>query len=310
LTFSHGFVFKPPSRLGNPVPPPKHPTFNSRRRITAFYKLSAVGHQLSAIGHQPRADSYNVLMADMLPAIQALERDLRGVFGDRLRSIVAVGVHGHGAGSQQTHDAHAAHDDRGRWLAETLVVVDAIGHDDLSACASRVQSWHDAGLATPLLLAADELARSLDTFPLEFGAMIADHVVVFGSNPFDGLRVDAADLRRGCEIQARSHLLHLREGYVETRGRADALADLIVRSAPAFAALLQSLARLQGVASHDRGAVGRHVERLLNAPGAVTDVLKLATVTEISSDEAVRLFPAYLDAVARLVRYVDTWSGR
>ena len=33
-----------------------------------------------------------------------------------------------------------------------------------------------------------------------------------------------ADLRRACEVQARSHLLHLREGYIETRGRSDALA--------------------------------------------------------------------------------------
>ena len=28
LTSSHGFFFNPPSRLGSPVPPPKHPTFN------------------------------------------------------------------------------------------------------------------------------------------------------------------------------------------------------------------------------------------------------------------------------------------
>ena len=90
-------------------------------------------------------------------------------------------------------------------------------------------AWHDAGLATPLLLAAHEFGRSLDAFPLEFGAILADHVVVAGSDPFDGLRVDAADLRRACEVQARSHLLHLREGYLETRGRGDALADLIVR---------------------------------------------------------------------------------
>ena len=27
---SHGLFFNPPSRLGRPVPPPKHPTFNCR----------------------------------------------------------------------------------------------------------------------------------------------------------------------------------------------------------------------------------------------------------------------------------------
>src|SRR5207253_10311352 len=33
LSRSHGLCFKPPSRLGNPVPPPKQPTFSSRRRM-------------------------------------------------------------------------------------------------------------------------------------------------------------------------------------------------------------------------------------------------------------------------------------
>ena len=60
----------------------------------------------------------------------------------------------------------------------------------------KLGAWHDAGLATPLLIAADEFARSLDAFPFEFGAILWDHVVVAGSNPFDGLSVKPADLRR------------------------------------------------------------------------------------------------------------------
>src|SRR5205823_6279857 len=132
----------------------------------------------------------------------------------------------------------------------------------------------------------------LDVFPLEFGAIIADHAVVAGKNPFAGLRVEPDDLRRACEIQARGHLLHLREGFIETRGRADALADLIVRSAPSFAALLTSIARLQNAPAQDVGAVGRHIERTLSVPGgAVSGIVKLAHVTEISSDEAIRIFP-------------------
>ena len=120
----------------------------------------------------------------------------------------------------------------------TLAIVDTLSAGDLRACAGRMAAWHEAGLAAPLLVAAHEFARSLDAFPFEFGAILADHAVVSGASPFDGLSVDPADLRRACEVQARSHLLHLREGYLETRGRADALAVLIVRSAPACAALI------------------------------------------------------------------------
>ena len=250
-------------------------------------------------------------------AVHTLDRELRHIFGSRLQSLVAYGLeahealrHGqgpHSAGDWGTQGAHA-HE---RALTQTLAVVDAITHDDLRACTARVAAWHDAGLATPLFLGAHEFEKSLDAFPLEFGAILADHTVVSGSTPLGGLAVGAADIRRACEVQARSHLLHLREGYLETRGRGDALAVLIVRSAAPFAALLRSVARLQGQSAPDSASAARHAERALNLPGGiVANVVKLAEVSEIASAEALRIFPAYLDAVERLVTYVDGWRAK
>src|SRR5215831_11213385 len=60
LTSSHGLFFSPPSRLGSPVPPPKHPTLNRRRRI---------GHIL-----------YNAFM-EPSDGVPMLERDLKSIFG-------------------------------------------------------------------------------------------------------------------------------------------------------------------------------------------------------------------------------------
>jgi hypothetical protein len=95
---------------------------------------------------------------------------------------------------------------------------------------------------------------------------------------------------------------------METRGRADALAVLIVRSAPAWASLLQNVARLDGHSSNDRSAAARHVERLLAVTNGVEEIVKLAGVKEIPSADALRIFPGYLDAVERLTKYVDRWS--
>jgi hypothetical protein len=243
-------------------------------------------------------------MSDVRERVSILERGLRDVFGSRLQSLVAYGLQAAPSGAPGDHGAHVE-----RPPMQTLAIVETLTGGDLTACAASVQRWHDAGLATPLLLAANEFGRSLDAFPLEFGAILADHLVVTGNNPFNGLQVDPADIRRACEVQARSHLLHLREGFLETRGRADALAVLIVRSAAPFAALIASLARLQGAAANDPGASGRHVERTVGLPaGVVTDVVKLAHVSEISSAEATRIFAAYLDAVERLVKYIDAWN--
>ena len=239
-------------------------------------------------------------MSDLPASVRTLERELRGVFGPRLQSLVTYGA--------STATDHAP--------IRTMALVESLTEQDLRACAARASSWHDAGLATPLVVAARELARSLDAFPLEFAAIHADHVLVAGAEPFAAMAVDPSDVRRACEVQARSHLLHLREGFLETRGRADALSVLILQSAPAFAALVTSIARLEGKADGDPLSAARHVERLVgqSAPvgaaehGAISDVVKLATAHDLASAAAEQLFAPYLDAVERIVAYVDGWS--
>jgi hypothetical protein len=241
-------------------------------------------------------------------AVQNLERELRRIFGSRLQSLSMYGLRAHPA-----HDPHDSHGGHGHAAppTRTLAVIESLTTDDLRACAAAVESWHEAGLATPLLVAAGEFERSLDAFPLEFGAILADHLVVSGRAPFDSATVDPADVRRACEVQARSHLIHLRESFLETRGNTGALAVLITRSAAAFASLITSLARLDGHAGHDAAAAARHVERLVGVTGGqITDVTRLAGLNDISSDEATRIFPAYLEATQRIVAFVDGWSSR
>jgi hypothetical protein len=210
-------------------------------------------------------------------AVQDLDRDLRTIFGHRMQSLVTYGA-------SASDDVPVA----------TLAIVSSLTAADLRTCAERLTVWHRYGLATPLLLEADEFGRSLDAFPFEFGAILADHEIVSGSDPFDGLSVDSADLRRACEVQARSHRLHLREGFMETEGRNDRIADLIVRSAAPLAALLQNVRLLTGAAD--------------TAP-ALSRVVELAPAGTLSSDEARRLFPDYLAAVDALVDRLDRWSA-
>jgi hypothetical protein len=243
----------------------------------------------------------------MVPsAVADLERELRGVFGTRLRTLVAYGLAAHRHPSSDSHDHHQHGP---RHTTRTMAIVESLTEQDLRGCASRVSVWHDAGLATPLIVPVHEFERSLDVFPLEFAEIRGDHVLVAGTNPFATADVDAGDLRRACEVQVRSHLLHLREGFVEAAGNNNALAVLIVDSAKPLAALLIGLARLEGSGSADAAAAGRRAERALAiTPGAIADVLALTHVQEISAAEAERIFPTYLAAMERLVEYVDRWQ--
>jgi hypothetical protein len=227
-----------------------------------------------------------------LPApIHQLERDLRGVFGARLESLVAYGLSAHGP-------------------ARTMALVTSVTEQDLRGCAAHVKAWHAASLATPLIVPQHEFERSLDAFPLEFAAIIASHVVVVGGRPFDRVTVKSSDLRRACEVMARSHLLHLREGFVETGGNGHALAVLIVDSAAPLSALVTIVARLEGRGQIDPDAAGRHAEHVLGVPGgAVAGIVALTNVHEIPAAEAERIFPPYLAAMERLVEYIDRWHG-
>lgn len=237
--------------------------------------------------------------------VHALVRDLQGVFGARLRSVVIYGTDGQG--HESLHHGHHVHSEA---PTHTMALVETVAFDDLRACAHRAAGWHAAGLATPLVLSGREFERSLDVFPLEFGAILDHHVVAFGQEPFDTLKVNPVDVRRACEVQARSHLLHLREGFVETRGRGDALAVLIVQSAQPLAALLQALAHLENAGATDGASAARQAERALGLDGGILEeVVDLAHVTEIPSADATRIFPGYLNAIERLVALVDEWSA-
>ena len=225
---------------------------------------------------------------------EQLARDLRGIFQDRLRALVVFG--GHASGSPGAGDP-----------VHTLALVEALEFSDLDACARHGGAWRRRGLAAPVLLPADEFARSLDAFPIEFGAIIAHHAPAYGSDPFEGLAVHAEDLRRACEVQVRSHLLHLREGYIETGGEPAGIERLVRNSAAPLLTLLTNLAALEGPGARE---LGPFVERAAgDAAPALRDVLALA-YDQLPTTDAARLFPAYLAATERLAAYVDRWSRR
>ena len=226
-------------------------------------------------------------------AADTLAADLRNVFGDRLRSVVAYGPHLEG-------DEQAP--------LTSLALVSSLGVSDLEGCAQRASRWERAGVATPLLVPEAEFRRSLDVFPLEYAEIIRTHARVYGDDPFTGVTIAAADLRRACEAQIKSHLVHLREGFIESGGKPTAVASLVGASAPAFAALLRNVARLTGVTTTNRVDATREGARAAGVHDALLgQLLALERPATIPAGDAARLFPEYLAAVERMADVVDTW---
>ncbi len=223
----------------------------------------------------------------------SLTADMQGVFAARLRSVVAFG---------------ARVDGQDEAPLSTLALVATLTADDLEACARLAAGWRHAGLATPLVLPEDEFRASLDVFPLEYGEIIRTHERLHGPDPFVGLAISPEDLRRACETQIKSHLLHLREGFIESRGRLAAVAALVTTAAPAFASLLRNVARLDGVETRDRQQATREGASRVGLPDAtVNAILALERPSSMPMTDPARLFPDYLAAVEHLARTVDTW---
>ena len=229
------------------------------------------------------------------PAADTLARDLGGIFRGRLLSIVVYG-------GQVDGNATAP--------LQALALVSSLTAGDLEACAQLSSNWTRGGIGTPLVLPDSEFRASLDVFPLEYGEIVRAHMLVYGSDPFAGVTISPGDLRLACEAQAKSHLLHLRQGYVQTGGRLPAVARLVSQSAPAFAALLRNVGRLTGVQTADRMEATRQGAR---AAGLSTDtvdaILALESPSALPASDPARLFPDYLAAVERLSAVVDQWRA-
>lgn len=233
------------------------------------------------------------MTSTLATAAHRLVADLRRVFADRLRSVVAYGPHAEGVG-----DAPLT----------CLALVTSLTMSDLEACAAAAKDWRNEHIATPLILPEEEFRDSLDAFPLEYGEIIRTHVVVYGDDPLAAVSIPLEDLRRACEAQIKSHLVHLREGYIETGSGPRAVAELVRASAPAFATLLRNVARLAGVHSSDRMTATHDGAKAAGIPaGLVSEVLALEHPTGIPTADAARVFPEYLAAVERLAEAIDTW---
>jgi hypothetical protein len=226
-------------------------------------------------------------IADLLIA------DLRRIFGDRLASVIAYG---------------AAIEDNTEAPLTCLALVRDCGIADLDACAARASSWKHQGLAIPLILPEDEFRNSLDAFPLEYAEIARAHMRLLGRNPFDERGISVDDIRRACETQIKSHLVHLREGYIESGGHPREVASLVSASAPAFAALLRNVAQLSNVDTGNRSEAARAGARAAGLSDPVIgDVLALEHPAAIPTGDPARLFPAYLGAVEQLARAIDRW---
>jgi hypothetical protein len=232
-------------------------------------------------------------------AVDSLARDLEGILGPRLLSLVAYPGH------------------QGDGSVHSCALVQDLTFRDLSACLPLTESWYHRGTSVPLLLSPEELRRTVDIFPLEYATMMADYAVVRGRDPFAGVSIPVEDIRRAVEGLAKSHLIHLREAFLESHGETVRIANLIAASAAPLRALLTYIARLPesgsgpadtGTPSDESLATLAELRMGISRP-LIRTVLASSSAGHSTITDPSHLLGPYIDASKRIWEYVDRWRA-
>lgn len=170
-------------------------------------------------------------MAKMTPEI--LTDELKKICGANLCAVVLYGSAVAGD-SVKTSDYNV------------LVVMEKVDAEALLALTDLCSRWDKDGNPAPLLFAKESLLRSADVFPIEFSDIIQTHKILYGADPFAGMKIESANLRLELEHELKSKLILLRARFLATKGSAKEVDKLLVSSISAFLTLFKAVLRLYG----------------------------------------------------------------
>lgn len=223
-------------------------------------------------------------------------RDFKNIYGDDLVSIILYGSAARGEYIYKKSDINF------------LIVLSEAGIQRLRAALPLIPKWQKRRVATPLLLTESYIDSALDSFPIEFLTMKRHYQVVYGRDVLAAIRIAPDHLRLQCERELRGKLLHLREGYLNTRGRSQAVQALIRSSIPAFASIFAALLHLKNI------DVPSLMHQLFSKTAEVfgldeTVFKKILTFKEenikMSSLQLSGLLENYIEQIRKLIRIID-----
>jgi hypothetical protein len=232
--------------------------------------------------------------------LDELVKQLQLAYADALRSVVLFGSAVAGEHRPNKSDYNV------------LVIVDALPLERLRAVAAVSKAWAGDGNPPPMTFTTREWRSSSDIFPMEYADILERHRVLYGTPPFDGIRVNPADLRLQVEHQTMGKLLQLRQAIMGAGGDAALQLEVLEKSLSTLMVIFRGIARMHGQApSQDYEALARIVaERAGFSPDPFIRVIRHARGTEkLSKDSASGTLEEYLAAMERLVAYLDEFPG-
>ena len=222
--------------------------------------------------------------------------DCRNVFGSSLQSICLFGSGARGEYRPGESDLNF------------LVLVNEEGLKKLRDLIPLLPRWRKRAIAVPLIMTREYVQSSLDSYPLEFLDMKLHHVIVFGEDFLEEIKINPSHLRLQLEREVKGKLIHLRQNFLTSGLKPKIMRSILVMTIPAFRAIFSGLIYHSGEEPPERAAdLFKRVAELFHLKKSVfEEVLHLRDKKfKPSRDELVALFENYIEEIRKLSIAVD-----
>lgn len=189
-----------------------------------------------------------------------------------------------------------------------LVIARALPPEALDAVARGMPAPKKPPQFDGLFFTRGQIDESLDVFPIEWIEIFERHLLIEGEDALAGLEVSRANLRLQLEHELRGKHLQLRQAYLHSGLKAEALTHALKARASSFAALFRTLLRLQGEAApaETRKVYDRVAELYgLDAQGLISAHLVRYSDRTWKLEEIRAHYLRFMNEIGRLVGSLD-----
>jgi len=189
--------------------------------------------------------------------------------------------------------------DAGSEQITSIAVLERLRLDMLHALSEHGPRLARHGIAAPMFTTAAEIARSLDTFPLEFLEVRQFHIPLMGRDHFSSIEIHREPLRLQIERTFTHMLLDMRLGLLHATGRDPALSAIVEVIADRLLRTLRGLLWLKGITdSLPQARVLSEVQRM--AGGDLPGLREAATLKTSHDFDEFKALYADLERLAKL----------
>jgi predicted nucleotidyltransferase len=241
-----------------------------------------------------------VNLSSLVPAVaDKLAPMVADILGEHARNVHSILV----VGSAVRPDYNETYSD-----INSVVVLHEMSLKFIAFLAPLGKKYGKKRIAAPLIMTPEYIGKSLDVFPVEFLNYKLAHKTVYGPDLLSDLQIHKSHLRLQCERDIKIKLIGLRQGYLSSLGKKEALTETLVRSLAGTMAFFRAIIYLLG--KEPPIARTEVIKALGAATGLETDVfekllLLRARTLKPSEQELRSLFERYYQSLESMERITD-----